>query len=505
MAQEPLLQVEGLTKVFPGVRALDGARLEVRRGTVHALMGENGAGKSTLMRILAGLDMADGGTIRFKGREVAPRHPHEALRLGISMIHQELLPFPELGVAENIFMGHEPATGPLGWIDGGRMERDAGALLARVGASFAPSRCMGALGVADMQLVEIAKALAHRAELLIMDEPTSALSSREVGALFGLIAELKALGVAIIYISHRFEEVFRIADEVTVLRDGRFVGSGPIGSMDEARLISMMVGRELDAGSCAGGRGSLGDPRLEVRGLSRRGVFRDVSFSVCGGEIVGIAGLMGAGRTDVLRAIYGLAPADAGEIRVRGAIARIGSPAEALAMGIALVGEDRKRDGLVAGMSVRHNLTLASLGRCCRGPFIDRATENRLADEEIKALGIRAPRRDRPVEFLSGGNQQKVVIGKALLARPSILMLDEPTRGIDIAAKAEVHAIIRGLAREGKAVVMVSSELPEIFALSHRILVMRGGALRGELDPRISTQEDVMRLAAGGTMEGGGC
>ncbi|MCC6354279.1 MAG: sugar ABC transporter ATP-binding protein [Verrucomicrobiae bacterium] len=503
MALGPLLRVEGLTKSFPGVRALDGVHLAVRRGTVHALMGENGAGKSTLMRVLAGLEKPDSGAIRFRGREFAPMHPHDALRQGISMIHQELMPFPELSVAENIFMGREPTRGWPGWIDWGRMGRWAGELLSRVGASFAPSRRMAELGVADMQLVEIAKALAHRAELLIMDEPTSALSSREVDALFGLIAGLKASGVAIIFISHRFEEVFRVADEVTVLRDGRFVGSGPIGSMDEGGLISMMVGRELETAPGARARGVGGERMLEVRGLRRRGAFRDVSFSVCGGEIVGIAGLMGAGRTDVLRAIYGLEPAEAGEVHVRGRRARIGSPREALALGIAMVAEDRKRDGLVGGMSVRHNLTLSSLRRCCRGPLIDRAAEERMADRQIGALRIGAPRRDGPVALLSGGNQQKVVIGKALLAGPSVLLLDEPTRGIDIAAKAEVHEIVRGLAREGKAVVMVSSELPEIFALSDRILVMRGGELRGELDPRSATQEDVMRLAAGGRRETG--
>lgn len=501
MAPEPALEVAGVSKRFPGVLALDGVRLTVRRGTVHALMGENGAGKSTLMRILAGLDSADSGTVRFRGKVFAPRHPHEALRMGISMIHQELLPFPGMTVAENIFMGREPTRGWPGWIDRGRMARDGAALLARVGATFGPSRRMGELGVADMQLVEIAKALGHRAELLIMDEPTSALSAREVAALFALVSELKASGVAIIYISHRLEEVFRIADEVTVLRDGRFVGSGVIGSMDEGRLISMMVGRELGEG-VSGGRAAAGGVLLEVGGLTRAGAFRDVSFVARAGEIVGIAGLMGAGRTDVLRAIYGLAPAGSGEIRVRGRRARIVSPRDALAQGIAMVGEDRKGEGIVGGMSVKHNLTLSSLGRCCRGPFVDAGAENRMADGQMAALGIRAPDREAPVVTLSGGNQQKVVLGRALLAGPEILLLDEPTRGIDVAAKAEVHGIIRALAREGKAVVMVSSELPEIFAVSDRILVMGGGTLRGELDPRRTTQEEVVRLAMGAAAGG---
>ncbi len=489
----PLLQVDGLTKIFPGVRALDDVSMKVEAGTVHALMGENGAGKSTLMRILAGMESADAGTIRFKGGVFAPRHPREALASGVSMIHQELLPFPEMTVAENIFMGREPVRNGLGWVDRDRMVRDASSLLGRVGASIAPSRRMGDLGVADMQLVEIAKALGHRSELLIMDEPTSALSSRETDALFRLIFELKAAGVAVIYISHRFEEIFRVADHITVLRDGRVTGCARADAIDEARLISMMVGRELRRAD--GRRSPMGEPILEVRELGRRGMFEDVSFAVRRGEIVAIAGLMGAGRTEVLRAIYGLAPADSGQLLIRGVAARIASPRAALRLGIAMVSEDRKREGLIGGMSVKDNLTLASLHKCCLGPLIDPRSERRTADEQMAALNVRAPNRDTRVELLSGGNQQKVALGKALLAAPEILLLDEPTRGIDVAAKAEVHDIIRRLASDGNAIIVVSSEMPEVFALGDRILVMRAGRLVGELDAREATEEGVMSLA----------
>jgi inositol transport system ATP-binding protein len=494
MTIAPLLRVRGVSKAFPGVQALEGVDLDVAAGTVHALMGENGAGKSTLARILAGLAEPDAGTLEWKGRPVRLRHPHDALRLGVAMIHQELLPFPELSVAENILMGREPVRGPAGWIDRRAMHAEAERLLARLGAPLPPARRMKDLSVAEMQAVEIAKALAHRAEVIVMDEPTSALSAHEAEALFGVVGELKRQGAAILYISHKFEEVFRLADTVTVLRDGRLVGTHPAGALDPGRLIALMVGREL-APSGRGAPAETGDVVLSVRGLARRGRFEGVSFDVRRGEVLGIAGLMGAGRTDVLHALFGLAPADAGEILVRGSPVRIGSPRDALAHGLALVSEDRKRLGLVSTMSVRDNITLSSLRQYCRGPFIDPARDRGAADRAIREFGIRTPHRDRRVGTLSGGNQQKVVIARALLAEPDILLLDEPTRGIDVAAKAEVHAMIAGLARRGKAVVLVSSELPEVLALSDRLLVMRGGAVSAELDPRGATQEDVMRCA----------
>ncbi len=489
-----MLQVKSLSKSFPGVKALDQVSLDVARGQVHAVTGENGAGKSTLMRILIGLDAPDAGEILFKGRPVQLKNPHEALRLGISMIHQELLPFPDLTVAENICMGREPVRWFPGWLDKPAMHREAQRLLERLGVRLPPARKMRELSVAEMQTVEIAKALAYQADVIIMDEPSSAISEREVEALFEVIRDLKRRGVAVIYISHKMEEIFRIADVVTVLRDGRHVATRDIGELDENRLIALMVGRELNAAPPQSAA-EQGEAALEVRGLSKPGVFSQVSFTVRRGEILGIAGLMGAGRTDVVSAISGLAPAETGEIRVDGRSVRIRGPRDAIANGIAMVSEDRKEYGLVPSMSVKHNVTLASLDRYCRGGFIDRRAENQAADQQIQRFSIKTPDRNRKVKHLSGGNQQKVVIAKALLTDPAILILDEPTRGIDIGAKAEIYAIMRRLAREGKAIIMVSSEMAEILSLSDRILVMREGEITAELRPLDTTQEEVMKYA----------
>ena len=479
-----------MSKSFPGVNALDGVSLDIVPGRVHALMGENGAGKSTLMKILIGLYAPDSGEILHGGRPIRIRNPHDALRRGIAMIHQELLPFRDLTVAENISMGREPTRWFPGWLDRPAMRREAARLLGRLGAAIDPGRRMRDLSVAEMQAVEIAKALAHDAGVIIMDEPTSAISGREVEALFGVIRDLRQRGVAVIYISHKMDEIFRIADTITVLRDGRHIVTRPAGELDEAGLIGLMVGRELPARPAGRGTGA-GEVVLEVRGLARPGRFRDVSFALRRGEVLGLAGLMGAGRTEVVNAIYGMPPAAGGEILVAGRPVRITSPAAAIAAGIALVSEDRKEHGFVPRMSVKHNITLAGM----RSWLIDHRAEGRIADEQIRALGIRTSGRNQAVEELSGGNQQKVVIARALLTGPDILILDEPTRGIDIGAKAEVHGIIDRLARAGKAILLVSSELPELLSLSDRLLVMREGELAGELDPRRASQEQIMRLA----------
>lgn len=481
MSRTLLLEARNITKSFAGVKALDGVGIGIDAGGVHALAGENGAGKSTLMKILAGALRADAGEVRFHGR-------------GVQMIHQELMPFPDLSVAENIFMGREPTRGLPGWVDRAAMNREAARLLERLGVAIEPARRMGSLSVAEMQTVEIARAMAREADLILMDEPTSAISEREVESLAAVIGDLKRRGVAIVYTSHKMEEVFRVADTVTVLRDGRHVATHPIGELDENRLIALMVGRELGAAPARSGTAP-GEVALETRALGRRGKFREVSFTLRRGEILGVAGLMGAGRTELARALYGLEPADAGEILIDGRRVRIASPSDALAHGIALVSEDRRGWGLVPTMGVKHNLTLASLGRCCRGPLIDRRAEDSVADEQIRAFSIKARRREQRVDELSGGNQQKVVIAKALLAGPRILILDEPTRGIDVGAKAEVHAIVSRLAREGMAVLMISSEMPEILALSDRVLVMRQGAITAELDARTATQEEILRFA----------
>ena len=489
-----VLEVRNLSKAFPGVQALDNVGLDVRSGEIHAVTGENGAGKSTLMRILAGLERPDSGEIRLRGRPCRLRSAHDAMAAGIAMIHQELMPFPNMSVAENILMGRDPNARVLRWVNRRRQLDDAARLLGLLGMALSPAAPMRSLSVSEMQMVEIARAVASHAQIIIMDEPTSAISSREADALFALMRDLQKRGVALIYISHKLEEIFRMAGRVTVLRDGRHICTEETARLDRPSLIARMVGREMDS-PWVKSPVPLGGEAMAVRGLTRAGKFRDISFTARRGEILGLAGLMGAGRTDVLNAIYGLAPADSGEISVFGRKVRVDRPKDAIRCGIGLVSEDRKGFGLVPGMSVKANLTLSNLRRCCRAGFIRPQLESRLADERIRAFGIRPANRNQVANLLSGGNQQKVVIAKALFTDPKILLLDEPTRGIDIAAKMEVYAIISRLAAEGRTIVLASSELPEILALSDRILVMREGVLAAELDPGKSSQEEILRCA----------
>ncbi len=489
-----LLQVHDLSKAFPGVQALDRVRLDIEPGKVHAVIGENGAGKSTLMNVLIGLHQPDDGELRFKGRTITIQNPHEALKLGISMIHQELMPLQDMTVAENIFLGREPASRWMGWLDRTTMNRDAGELLRKLDVPLSPQRRMRGLSLAEMQTVEIAKALAYQADLIIMDEPTSAISDREVERLFSAIRDLKKQGVAVVYISHKLDEIFEICDTVTVLRDGQYIGTYDIGELNIDRMISLMVGRELEE-IFPTGDSRRDDVVLSVSGLTRIGKFKDVSFEARRGEILGIAGLMGAGRTEVLSAIYGLEPFDSGEISVQGNPVRINHPSEAIRNGLAMVTEDRKEYGLVLNMAVKHNVTLTILRKICRGGFIDRAEEDRTADRSIRDLSIKISNRNQTAASLSGGNQQKIVLAKALLTEPEILLLDEPTRGIDINAKAEVYKLIAQLAEAGKAVVLVSSELQELLSLSDRILVMREGEITAEFEGRKATQEEIMKVA----------
>ena len=489
MNRAAILQVRNLSKSFPGVNALVDVRLDIEPGEVHAVIGENGAGKSTLMKVLIGLHRPDAGAILWKGQAIRIKNPHDALRRGIAMIHQELLPFRELTVAENIAMGREPTRWFPGWVDRAAMNREAARLLDRLGVALSPTRKMKELSVAQMQTIEIAKALAYNAGVIIMDEPTSAISDREVEALFGVIRDLKQRGVGVIYISHKLDEIFRIADTITVLRDGRHVTTQPSRELDEQKLISLMVGRDLIPAKS--GRGSVGEPVLAIRNLTSPGKFHHVSFQLHRGEILGLAGLMGAGRTDLANAIYGLSPAASGGIEVNGHTIDVASPADAIAAGIALVSEDRRQYGFVPCMTVKHNITLASI----RNWFVNHRAENNLADDQIRAFAIKVSSRNQLLENLSGGNQQKVVIAKVLLSEPDVLILDEPGRGIDIGAKSDVYAIIKELASSGKAILLVSSELPELLSLADRLLVMREGEVTAELDPRHTCQEEIMRYA----------
>ena len=488
------LEARRVSKSFGGVRALCEVSFDLRRGEVHALMGENGAGKSTLVKILAGNHAPDAGEVLIDGQRVALRSPHEAMRHGIAMIHQELMPVPDLTVAENLLLGREPRGRIPGTIDRRALRGEALRLLGLLNVELPVDAPMRTLSVAQMQTVEIARAIGSGAAAVIMDEPTAALSDREAEALFAAVRTLQTRGAAIVYITHKMDEVFRIADRITVLRDGGLVGTAPARELDEVRLIAMMVGRALTGGRVRG-RTTVGECLLSARGLTRAGAYRDVGLELRRGEILGLAGLMGAGRSEVASALFGLMPAERGEIRVRGHAARIRNPADAMRLGIGMVTEDRRADGFVPLMSVRHNVTLASLARCCRGPVIRPAVEAEAAARAIAAAGVRASGDGQAVVQLSGGNQQKVVFARTLLPEPEIVILDEPTRGIDVGAKAEIHALIAGLAEQGKAVLLISSEMPELLALSDRLLVMRQGRVAAELDPRVVTQEEVLKHA----------
>jgi inositol transport system ATP-binding protein len=491
---ELLLQMRNVYKSFDGTRALTGVSLDIRAGEVHALMGENGAGKSTLMKILAGMHAPDSGEILLGGRVVSLRSPVQAIRHGIAMIHQELMPILDMTVAENLLLGREPGGRVPGLIDRNALRTEASRLLSLLQIDLPVDQPMRNLSVGKMQAVEIARALGREARIVIMDEPTSALSDREAEVLFATIRVLKQRGVAIAYITHKMDEVFAIADRVTVLRDGRHVATQPAADLDADRIIRLMVGRDLREifpKPCAACK----KVALSVRGLARAGVFREVSFDLYRGEVLGLAGLMGAGRTEVASAIFGLAPADAGEILVEGRRASIRKPADAIGLGIGMVTEDRKGQGIIAATSVKHNLTLAALANFCWGGFIRHRYESAVAEESIRSLAIRTTGSRQAIRELSGGNQQKVVIAKMLLTNPRIVILDEPTRGIDIGAKVEVYAIIARLAREGRSVILISSELPEIISLCDRVLVMRQGMLAAELDAAHATQEEILKHA----------
>jgi len=492
----PLISIQKLSKTFPGVRALHDVQLELLAGEIHALMGENGAGKSTLMKILAGVYQKDSGEILLNGKPVAFASPREAQAMGIGIIHQELQLMNHLTVAQNIFIGREP-RGRFGlFLDEDKLNAKAREILGHMHLNLDPRAVVGALTVAKQQMVEIAKALSFDSRVLIMDEPTSALNEAEIAELFRIIRELKSRGVGVIYISHKMDELKQISDRVTVLRDGEYVATVATKDTTVEAVIGMMVGRTLTDVSPSHAPEGPGEVALEVKGLNAGPLVRDVSFSLRKGEILGFAGLMGAGRTEVARAIFGADPTTSGEIAVNGVKAAIKTPSHAVAHSIGYLSEDRKRFGLATGMDVESNIVMSNLDKFLSLKFFLRKVQIRKAAERfISLLDIRTPSTTQEVKLLSGGNQQKIVVAKWLERDCDVLFFDEPTRGIDVGAKSEIHKLLRSLADQGKAIVMISSELPEILRMSDRIVVMCEGRITGELLAKDATQERIMQLA----------
>lgn len=490
---EPRLSLRGISKSFPGVKALDDVSFSVRPGTVHAVCGENGAGKSTLMKIINGLYQPDAGQILLDGKPVSVRNPNEAHGFGIAMIAQELQYVPDMTIAEHLFIGRLPRR--LGKIDWRKVRREARELLAREGLAYSVDRKLGSLTVSEIQMLEIERAVYHGADLLIMDEPTSAIAHREVERLFEKIRVLRAAGTSIIYISHKMDEVFSIADDITVLRDGSVVSSQSTSDITSADVIAQMVGRDLDHQSYPKQEIAVGETVLRVTGLSSKDLFEGVDLEVRRGEIVGLAGLIGAGRSEVVRAIFGMDPADAGHVEVDGTPVRIRNPRAAVSVGIAMLSEDRRLEGIIPKLSIKKNATLASLNKVIRRGFAHPAREERLVRDYFKRMRVKAPSTETKIETLSGGNQQKVLLARWLIADPKVLLLDEPTRGIDIGAKFEIYSIMSQLAEQGRGILMISSELPELIGMCDRIYVMSGGRITAHLSREEFSQETILTHA----------
>ncbi|MFG0903187.1 ribose ABC transporter ATP-binding protein RbsA [Photobacterium damselae] len=491
---QPILALEGIEKAFPGVKALDNACLNVYPGRVMALMGENGAGKSTLMKVLTGIYSKDAGEVRYQGAPVhfhGPRHSQEA---GISIIHQELNLIPELTIAENIFLGREK-TNAFGGIKWAEMYREADALLKRLNVKHSSRQLLGELSLGEQQMVEIAKALSFKSQVIIMDEPTDALTDTETESLFNVINELRSEGCGIVYISHRLKEIFEICDDITVLRDGKFIGECRVADTDEDGLIEMMVGRRLDE-QYPRIAVKHGTTCLEVKNLTGSGI-NDVSFTLDRGEILGISGLMGAGRTELMKVIYGALTRESGDVILDGKIINPISPQDGLANGIAYISEDRKGDGLILGLSVKENMSLCALEQLSTGIKIDQQQEVIAVEDFIRLFNIKTPTRDQIIGNLSGGNQQKVAIAKGLMTKPKVLILDEPTRGVDVGAKKEIYQLINQFKADGMSIILVSSEMPEVLGMSDRILVMHEGRISGEFTPEEANQEKLLACAVG--------
>ena len=502
MNRNLILQVKNLSKSFLGVKALDNIQFELKKGEVHALMGENGAGKSTFMKILMGLLSPDSGEIIFEGEALKNSDVHEILRKGISMIHQEILVVPELTVAQNIFLGQE--TNYWNWLNDKAINQKAQELLDLIGVNINAQTKIKNLSIAEMQMVEIAKAISNNAKVIIMDEPTSALSDNEVAMLFKIIRDLKTKDVSIIYISHKIDEIYEITDRITVLRDGNYIATKNTNELDKNALIALMVGREIEnlqavfsfsENNSMKGASERPQTILSVENLSTKGKFEGISFEVFAGEVLGIAGLMGAGRTEIARAIFGLDKYDSGEITLKGLKIKIKSPKEAIRKGIGYVSEDRKALGFIPAMSINENISLSSLANFSNAWLVNSTNEHEATTQLANELKIKSTGINQKVMNLSGGNQQKVVIGKVLLTSPSVIILDEPTRGIDIGAKCEIYKLIKQLTEKGIAFIMISSELPELLGMSDRIVVVSKGKQTAVLSKQEASQEKIMQYA----------
>ena len=494
MARPAALEMRGIGKRFPGVVALEDVSITMMPGQVHALMGENGAGKSTLIKILAGVYLKDSGSIEIGGSEADLHSPRDALRKGIKVVFQEIALIPEFTVAENIFLGEHPVNG-FGSIRWNAIRADAAALFDRLGFAVDPAARVGDLPVSQQQMVEIARALAHEARIVVMDEPTSSLTPTEVKLLFDVIRRLTGLGIAVLYVSHKLEEIFEIADTVTVLRDGRLISTRPVGEHDEDSLIHDMIGRPIDVLFPRTRDKAAGREALRVEGLNTVSGIVDVSFSAHAGEVLGFFGLMGAGRTELAKAIVGFDRIQSGTIVVDGADLVPHDTRTGVGIGIGLLTEDRKSEGLMLDLPMKQNASFAALEIFARGPFMDEAAESAAVRDYVERFSIRTPSLDQPIKLLSGGNQQKVLLARWLLRGLKVIVLDEPTRGIDVGAKSEIFALIDELASAGLAVVMMTSEMPELLGLSDRIMVMAGGRITAEFSREEATQEAILNAA----------
>ena len=495
MNTNPFVELVDISKSFPGVKALSDVSIAFYPGKVHVLLGENGAGKSTIIKIISGVYQADAGKLLVGGQEYTFTNTRQALAHGVSVIHQELSVIPDLTVAENIFLGREPKIARTGLIDRATMFAETKKLLDSIGVKINPRAVIRTLTNGDKQMVEIARAVSQNSSMVIMDEPTSSLSDHEVEALFRVINKLKSENVAVIYISHRMKEIFEIGDNITILRDGQVVKTMPLSETDEQTMIALMVGRQVTQYYYKAEAPKDSPVVLSVKNLTRRGVFQNVSFDLHQGEVLGVSGLIGAGRTEVMRAIFGADPGVTGDLYIKGTKTRISSPKAAVRHGLAFVTEDRKHTGIIAGMAVDQNITLSSLQNYAPGGFLRHRLEEETAGSYVKELKIKTPTVNTDIASLSGGNQQKALLARWLCTEADVIIMDEPTRGIDVGAKREIYMLINQLTQMGKAVIMVSSDLPEVLGMSDRIMVMSGGAITGELDARKADQVAVMRLA----------